>query len=137
VIFSGAEHAVVALSGSSVRLLAASGETTLVAMPYLLAVPHFAVVGTGPLARLSPLGLLESLPAKVAEAAQAWERHLIEVETGLPPDVARRPARDRGRNMTRWRARWQRSLSVRSRTPAVASVGACSLASRWRPADGR
>jgi hypothetical protein len=65
VVFSGAEHAVVALSGSSVRLLAASGETTVVAMPYLLA---------GPRARLSPLGLLESLPAEVAEAARAWER---------------------------------------------------------------
>jgi hypothetical protein len=74
VVFSGAEHAVVALSASSVRLLAASGETTVVAMPYLLAAPDFAVVRAGPRARLSPLGLLESLPAEVAEAARAWER---------------------------------------------------------------
>jgi len=87
VVFGGAEHAVVALSGSSVRLLADSGETTVVAMPYLLAAPDFAAIGAGPRARLAPLGLLESLPAKVAEAARAWERHLVEVETGLPPDA--------------------------------------------------
>jgi hypothetical protein len=98
VVFSGAEHSVVALSGSSVRLLAASGETTVVAMPYLLAAPDFAVVGAGPRARLSPLGLLESLPAKVAEAARDWERHLVEVETGLPhgapPAASPRPEYD-------------------------------------------
>src|SRR5258708_20482162 len=56
-------------------------------MPYLLAAPDFAAIGAGPRARLAPLGLLESLPAKVAEAARAWERHLVEVETGLPPDA--------------------------------------------------
>jgi Mu transposase, C-terminal/Homeodomain-like domain len=85
VVFGGAEHAVVALTGSSVRLVADSGEATVVAMPYLAGAPDFAVVGAGPRARVSPAGMLESLPARVAEAARAWEWHLIEVETGLPP----------------------------------------------------
>src|SRR6266851_4069670 len=85
VVFSGAGHTVVALSGSQVRLLAASGETTVVALPYLLAAPDFAIAGAAPPERLSPHGLLDSLPEKVAEAARAWERHLIEVEAGLPP----------------------------------------------------
>lgn len=87
VVFAGAEHAVVGLSGSSVRLLADSGEATVVAMPYLAGAPDFAVVGAGSRARVSPVGLLESLPPRVAEAACEWERHLIEVETGLPPDA--------------------------------------------------
>jgi hypothetical protein len=85
VVFSGAEYSVVALSGSLVRLVAASGETTVVAMAYLAGAPDFAVVGAGPRARVPPTGLLEALPDGVAGAAREWERHLIEVETGLPP----------------------------------------------------
>ena len=66
VVFAGAEHSVAALSGSMVRLVADSGETTVVAMAYLAGAPDFAVAGAGPMARISPTGLLESLPAKVA-----------------------------------------------------------------------
>jgi Mu transposase, C-terminal len=88
VVFAGAERSVVALSGSLVRLMADSGETTVVAMAYLASAPDFAVVGAGPSARISPEGLLESLPAKVAGAAREWERHLTEMETGLPPGAA-------------------------------------------------
>jgi hypothetical protein len=87
VVFAGAEHAVVALTGSSVRLVADSGEATVVAVPYLAGAPDFAVVGAGPRARVSPEGLLESLPDKVAAAARERERHLAEVETGLPLDA--------------------------------------------------
>lgn len=85
VVFSGAEYSVVALSGSMVRLVAESGETAVVAMAYLAGAPDFAVVGAGPRARLAPTGLLEALPEKAAAAAREWERHLAEVETGLPP----------------------------------------------------
>lgn len=88
VLFAGAEHSVVALSGGLVRLMADSGEVTAVAMAYLAGAPDFAVVGSGPRARVSPAGLLESLPAKVAGAAREWQRHLAEVETGLLPDAA-------------------------------------------------
>jgi len=88
VVFAGAERSVVALSGSLVRLMADSGETTVVAMAYLASAPDFAVVGAGPTARISPEGLLESLPAKVAGAAREWERHLTEMETGLPLGAA-------------------------------------------------
>ena len=88
VVFSGAEYSVVALSGSLVRLVADSGETAVVAMAYLAGAPDFAVVGAGPRARVSPAGLLEALPGGVAGAAREWERHLTEVETGLPPGAA-------------------------------------------------
>ena len=85
VVFSGAGYSVVALSGSMVRLVAESGETAVVPMAYLAGAPDFAVVGAGPRARLAPTGLLEALPEKAAAAARGWERHLAEVETGLPP----------------------------------------------------
>jgi hypothetical protein len=85
VVFSGAEYSVVALSGSLVRLVAGSGESAVVAMAYLAGAPDFAVVGSGPRARLTPSGLLDALPGKVVAAAREWERHLAEVESGLPP----------------------------------------------------
>jgi len=35
---------------------------------------------------VEPFGLLDRLPAGVLEQAREWERHVVEVETGLPPD---------------------------------------------------
>jgi hypothetical protein len=87
VVFAGAEQAVVALSGSSVRLVAASGETTVVALAYLMGADDFVIVGAGPRTRVSPAGMLDALPANVVEAARLWERHVVEMETGLAPDA--------------------------------------------------
>ncbi len=105
----------VALAGTAVRLLPASGQATVVALPFLLAAPDFSIVGTrgaaaGLVPRLVPHGLLEALPGHVVRAARDWERHLIEVLTGVPPDApdgtAPRPEYDLARPLTeRERAR--------------------------------
>src|SRR5260370_16764410 len=47
VLFGGGEHQVVGLAGNAVRLLAVSGQAAGVALPFLLAAPDFAIVGTG------------------------------------------------------------------------------------------
>ena len=86
--YDGADHQVVALAGTSVRLRSDDGG------------------GVGGAGRLSdglarssrsstarrrhavePFGLLDGLPVKVLEEAREWERHIVEVETGLPPDA--------------------------------------------------
>ena len=64
VVFAGAERSVVALSGSLVRLMADSGETTVVAMAYLAGAPDFAVVGAGPSTRISPEGCWSRCPPR-------------------------------------------------------------------------
>lgn len=51
-----------------------------------MAAPDFAVLDATELPALEPFGLLESLPANVVADAQRWREHLVEVETGLPPD---------------------------------------------------
>ena len=51
VLFGGGEHQVVGLAGNAVRLLAVSGQAAVVALPFLLAAPDFAIVGTGTAAR--------------------------------------------------------------------------------------
>ncbi|MEV8328445.1 Mu transposase C-terminal domain-containing protein [Kitasatospora sp. NPDC056731] len=75
------------MAGTSVRLLAVSGEQCVVLLAYLQAAPDFAVVGAGPSPRLAPHGLLESVPAQAADRARLWEHHLVELECGLPPNA--------------------------------------------------
>ena len=83
--YNGGDHQVVALAGTSVRLRSSDGAEAVVLAGYLLASPGFAVVDGASGPELEPFGLLDSLPAEVLDAAKQWERHVIEVETGLPP----------------------------------------------------
>jgi hypothetical protein len=87
VIFSGTTHTVVAICGATIRLLAAAGATTVVALPYLLGAEDFELLGAAHAPKIDPHGLLDTLPEPVLAAARAWEAHLIEVETGLPLDA--------------------------------------------------
>ncbi|MEU2801662.1 hypothetical protein [Streptomyces sp. NPDC006863] len=83
--FHGDEHQVVALAGTAVRLRSAGGAESVVLASYLMAAPDFAVTGTESLPELEPFGLLETLPEPARAAAAEWQRHVVEVETGLPP----------------------------------------------------
>jgi putative transposase len=56
-----------------------------VLLPHLLGSAGFAVVDGEPLPELEPLGLLDGLPTEVLAEAKEWERHIMEVVTGLPP----------------------------------------------------
>ena len=85
--FDGGEHQVVAVVGTSVRLRAPVGTESVVLASYLMASPGFMVVGGAPMPRVEPFGLLDGLPEEVLAEAREWERHLVEVEAGLPPDA--------------------------------------------------
>lgn len=85
VLYDGGEHQVVALAGTSVRLRSADGVESVVLVVYLMACPEFAVIDGAPAPEVEPFGLLDSLPAAVLEEARDWERHIVEVQTGLPP----------------------------------------------------
>ncbi|MGV4926885.1 Mu transposase C-terminal domain-containing protein (plasmid) [Streptomyces sp. BHT-5-2] len=85
VTFDGGEHQVVALAGTAVRLRSAAGAESVVLASYLMAAPDFAVTGAEPLPEMEPFGLLETLPEPARAAAVEWQRHVVEVETGLPP----------------------------------------------------
>lgn len=83
--FDGTDYLVVALAGTAVRLRADDGAEAVVLASYLMASPEFAVLGCDPLPSIDSFGLLDGLPVKVLEDAREWERHLVEVQTGLPP----------------------------------------------------
>jgi transposase InsO family protein len=84
--YDGGEHQVIALAGTSVRLRSDNGAELVVLVAYLLASPEFALINGAPMPSMEPFGLLDGLPVKVLEEAREWERHIMEVETGLPPN---------------------------------------------------
>jgi hypothetical protein len=88
VVFGAAVHTVVAISGTMIRLLSDAGQASVVALPFLLSAEDFELVGSARAApKIEPWGLLDTLPEDVLVAAKDWERHVVEVETGLPPDA--------------------------------------------------
>jgi transposase InsO family protein len=98
VSFDGGEHQVLAVAGTSVRLRSAAGAEQVVLASYLMAAPDFALVDGTPVPRVEPFGLLDGLPDEALAQARGWERHVVEVETGLPPGAlpgtAARPGYD-------------------------------------------
>ncbi|MFE3070215.1 Mu transposase C-terminal domain-containing protein [Streptomyces sp. NPDC059247] len=87
ITYDDADHQVVALFGTSVRLRSAAGVESVVLASHLMAAPDFAVTGAEPLPALEPFGLLATLPEPVQAAAKEWEAHIVEVETGLAAGV--------------------------------------------------
>lgn len=84
VFFDDGEHTIVGLSGSSVRL-AGDGSEMVVALAHLQAAADFVgPAGSSP-SRLPTLGLLDAVPGPALEQARWWERHILEIETGMPP----------------------------------------------------
>jgi hypothetical protein len=83
----GQTYQVVALDGSSARLVDVTGAATVMLTGFLLADPGFELVTSR--RRLPPaVSGLEQLPEEVRASAQWWEQHLVEVLTGVPPDAA-------------------------------------------------
>jgi len=89
VLLDGELHTVQAVSGTTVRLANVVGAVSSVPVAELLASPGFALASpAGAPAPLPPSGLLDGIPDAEAERARWWERHIVEILTGLPPEHA-------------------------------------------------
>jgi putative transposase len=82
----GQAYQVVALDGTSVRLVDVTGAVTVMLTGHLLADPGFELLA-GHGRPLPAAGLADRLPGEVRASARWWERHVVEVLTGLPPDA--------------------------------------------------
>jgi transposase InsO family protein len=80
----GRAFTVTAVSARMVELVDVTGAELAVPLADLFGGPGFAVVTGRRPAPLPPQGLLAGLPEEVAETARWWERHIVEVVTGLP-----------------------------------------------------
>jgi putative transposase len=86
ILLDGELHTVEAVSGATVRLANVVGAVSAIPVAELLASPGFALASSaGASAPLPPSGLLDGIPEAEAERARWWERHIMEILTGLPP----------------------------------------------------
>jgi putative transposase len=97
--FDGTVQTVVGLSGTLVRLAGQDGQASVVQLAHLLASEGFEIIGGA--GRMRPplsAAALGGVPGEAAEDALRWERHIIEILTGIPPDAppetAARPGYD-------------------------------------------
>ncbi|MFD5378313.1 Mu transposase C-terminal domain-containing protein [Streptomyces griseoincarnatus] len=81
---------VAVLEGVRGRLVDDAGAVAAVSLPHLFADPHFEVCGA-PRPQVPPFALLDAVPDPVRERALSWERHVREVETGIPDPVGGTP----------------------------------------------
>ncbi|TDO27656.1 Mu transposase-like protein [Kribbella sp. VKM Ac-2527] len=83
----GRLHSVETVSGAAVRLVDVVGVVSEMPLAELLGDPGFELVSSArQVAPLPPSGLLDGIPEPVADHARWWERHIVEILTGLPPE---------------------------------------------------
>jgi hypothetical protein len=85
--FGGRDQVVIGVSGTSVRLADTAGEVVAVTVSGLLADGGFEVLDSRPRPGMPQVSVLDGLPAGAAEQARWWERHIVEVLTGVRPDA--------------------------------------------------
>ena len=83
--FEGRDQVVIGISGTSVRLADTSGQVAAVTVSGLLADRDFAVLDARCRPGMPQVSVLDGLPAESVDKARWWERHIVEVLTGLPP----------------------------------------------------
>ncbi|MEV6810316.1 hypothetical protein [Streptomyces sp. NPDC051132] len=75
---------VIALAGQQVHLAAEAGADETVLAGHLFADASFALVGAEMPQPVTQWGLFETAPESARRKALAWQRHIREVESGLP-----------------------------------------------------
>ena len=83
----GTRHTVIAVAGTVVRLADNGGVVTELSLPQLLLSEGFEVVSASSRPPLPPSAPLDGLPEPVAAEALWWERHIVEVLRGVPPQA--------------------------------------------------
>lgn len=87
--FSDRVNTVVGLAGTTVQLVDDVGAASVVLFPHLVASEGFELLDSEPaVMAIPPFGLMDSVPEIEIRKARLWERHLIEIVTGVPPDAA-------------------------------------------------
>ena len=86
--FDGAVQTVAGLSGTLVRLAGQDGQAGVVQLAHLLASEGFEIIGgAGQMRPPLSAAALGGVPEEAVKDAVWWERHVVEVLTGTPPDA--------------------------------------------------
>ena len=85
--FDGRDQTVIGVSGPVVRLADTGGGVVTVSVSGLLAAEDFAVLDARPRPGVPPFSVLDGLPGEAVQEALWWQRHIVEVLRGVPPDA--------------------------------------------------
>jgi hypothetical protein len=85
--FGGRDQVVIGVSGPAVRLADTGGEVVTVSVSGLLTDGDFAVLDARPRPGMPAVSVLDGLPAEAVQEARWWQRHIVEVLTGILPDA--------------------------------------------------
>ena len=85
--FGGRDQTVIGVSGPVVRLADTGGQVVAVSVSGLLSAEGFAVLDARPRPAMPRVSGLDDLPAEVVQEALRWQRHIVEVLRGVPPDA--------------------------------------------------
>jgi hypothetical protein len=83
----GRDQTVIGVSGPVVRLADTAGQVISVSVSQLLSAEDFAVLDARPRPGVPAVSVLDGLPGEVAREALWWQRHIVEVLRGVPPDA--------------------------------------------------
>ena len=95
--FGGRARTVISVSGTVIRLADRDGQVAGITVSELVSAEDFALVDTRPRLRFPKSALLNDLPEEAVARALWWQRQIVEVLRGVPPDAE--PGPSRGRNM--------------------------------------
>ena len=85
--FGGQDLTVIGVPGPVVRLADTGGQIVTASVAGLLSAEDFAVLDARPRPAVPQVSGLDDLPAEVVEQARWWQRHIVEVLRGVPPDA--------------------------------------------------
>src|SRR5262249_51621296 len=83
----GRDLTVIGISGTVVRLADPEGQVATVSVSGLLAAEDFIVLDARPRPGMPAVSVLDDLPEGVVREARWWQRHIVEVLRGVPPDA--------------------------------------------------
>jgi hypothetical protein len=86
--FGGRDQVVIGISGPAVRLAGAEGQVVTVSVSGLLPAGDFAVLDARCRPGMPAVSALDGLPGDAVQEALWWQRHIVEVLLGAPPDAA-------------------------------------------------
>jgi hypothetical protein len=83
----GRDLTVIGISGTVVRLADTAGQVAAVSVSGLLAAEDFTVLDVRPRPGMPAVAVLDGLPGELIREARWWQRHIVEVLRGVPPDA--------------------------------------------------
>jgi hypothetical protein len=85
--FGDRDQTVIGVSGPVVRLADTGGQVVTVSVSGLLSAEDFAVLDARPRPGVPAVSVLDDLPGDLVQEARWWQRHIVEVLRGVPPDA--------------------------------------------------